>query len=93
MKKQENLKTTVFKLYNAGTKVKDIVTQTGVPRSTVYYWIKNCIPKETSPLNLRDYHFLKQKCERQEKIIVILKSTPAPPPPPYKNDLQQSSKW
>lgn len=76
MKKQENLKTTVFKLYNAGTKVKDIVTQTGVPRSAVYYWIKNEIPKETSPLNLRDYHFIKQKCERQEKIIAILKSAP-----------------
>ena len=60
----------------AGTKVADIVTQTGVPRSTVYYWIKNEIPKETSPLNLRDYHFLKQKCERQEKIIAILKSAP-----------------
>ena len=48
MKKQENLKTTVFKLYNAGTKVKDIVTQTGVPRSTVHYWINNGMPKASS---------------------------------------------
>ena len=76
MKEQEKLKATVLKLYSAGSKVSDIVTQTGVPRSTVYYWIKNEIPKETSPLNLRDYHFLKQKCERQEKIIAILKSAP-----------------
>ena len=76
MKEQENLKSTVLKLYSAGTKVADIVTQTGVPRSTVYYWIKNGIPKEMSPLNLRDYHFLKQKCECQEKIIAILKSAP-----------------
>ena len=76
MKEQENLKTTVLKLYNAGSKVSDIVTQTGVPRSTAYYWIKNGIPKEMSPLSLRDYHFLKQKCERQEKIIAILKSAP-----------------
>ena len=76
MKEQEKLKATVLKLYSAGTKVADIVTQTGVPRSTVYYWIKNEIPKEMSPLNLRDYHFLKQKCERQEKIIAILKSAP-----------------
>ncbi|MBQ7829795.1 MAG: helix-turn-helix domain-containing protein [Clostridia bacterium] len=57
MKKQEILKTTVLKLYNAGTKVKDIVTQTGVPRSTVYYLIKNGMPKEQSSLNLRDYPF------------------------------------
>ena len=76
MKEQEKLKTTVLKLYSASKKVADIVTQTGVPRSTVYCWIKNEIPKETSPLNLRDYHFLKQKCERQEKIIAILKSPP-----------------
>ena len=76
MNNSKNLKTTVFKLYSAGSKVKDIVTQTGVPRSTVYYWIKNGIPKESSTLNLRDYHFLKQKCERQEKIIAILKSVP-----------------
>ena len=72
MKEQDKQKTTVLKLYSAGSKVSDIVTQTGVPRSTVYYWIKNVIPKEMSPLNLRDYHFLKQKCERQDKIILIL---------------------
>ena len=86
MKEQEKLKATVFKLYSAGLKVKDIVTQTGVPRSTVYYWIKNGMHKELSPLNLRDFHFLKQKCERQEKIIAILKSSPctaAPPAQPH----------
>ena len=32
--------------------------------------------KETPSLNLRDYHFLKQKCERQEKIIAILRTAP-----------------
>ena len=47
MKEQENLKTTVLKLYNAGSKVSDIVTQKGVPRSTAYYCIKNGISKET----------------------------------------------
>ena len=76
MKEQEKLKATVLKLYSTGTKASDIVAQTGTPRSTVYYWIKNGIPKEMSSLNLRDYHFLKQKCERQEKIIAILKSAP-----------------
>ena len=76
MKEQEKLKSTVLKLFSAGSKVADIVTQTGVPRSTVYYWVKIEIPKEMSPLNLREYHFLKQKCERQEKIIAILKSSP-----------------
>ena len=76
MKEQEKLKATVLKLYSTGTKASDIIAQTGTPLSTVYYWIKNGIPKEMSSLNLRDYHFLKQKCERQEKIIAILKSAP-----------------
>ena len=57
MKEQEKLKSTVLKLYSAGSKVSDIVLQTGVARSTVYYWIKNGMPKERSSLNLRDYHF------------------------------------
>ena len=75
MNEQEKLKATVLKLYSAGSKVSDIVAQTGVPRSTVYYWIKNGTQKDLSPLNLRDYHFLKKKCERQEKIIAILNKT------------------
>ena len=76
MKEQEKLKATVLKLYFAGSTVADIVTQTGVPRSTAYYWLKTGLPQKISALNLRDYHFLKQKCERQEKIIAILKSAP-----------------
>lgn len=33
MKEQEKLKSTVLKLYSAGSKIADIVTQTDVPRS------------------------------------------------------------
>ena len=76
MKEQEKLKSTALKLYSAGPKASDIVIQTGVPRSTIYYWIKSGMTKERSSLNLKDYHFPKQKCERQEKIIAILKSAP-----------------
>ena len=76
MNAQERLKATTLKLYSAGSKVTEIITQTGLPRSTVYYWIRNYAPKELPLLNLRDYHFLKQKCERQEKIIAILKTAP-----------------
>lgn len=41
MKGQDKQKSTVLKLYSAGTKVSDIVAHTSVQRSTVYYWIKN----------------------------------------------------
>lgn len=87
MKEQEKPKATVLKLYNAGSKVADIVTQTGVPRSTVYYWIKNRIPNEFPTLNLRDYHFLKQKCERRERMIAILKSAPCTATAPLQEKL------
>ncbi len=87
MKKQEKLKSMVLKLYNSGTKVADIVTQTGVPRSTVYYWIKSGMADALPALNLRDYHFLKQKCERQEKIIAILRSAPCTATAPLQEKL------
>ncbi len=73
---KEKMKASVLNLYNGGTRVTDIVTQTGIPRSTVYYWIKSAIPEELPKLNLRDYQILKQKCERQERIIAILKTAP-----------------
>lgn len=73
---KEKFKITVLNLYNGGTRVADIVAKTGVPRSTVYYWIKNAIPKEMAKLNLRDFQILTQKCERQDRIIAILKSAP-----------------
>lgn len=85
--KYESQKVSVLKLYNGGTKVADIVVQTGVPRSTVYYWIKNGMPKDMPTLNLRDYHFLKQKCERQEKIIAILRSAPCTATAPLQEKL------
>ncbi len=87
MKEQEKLKSTVLKLYNGGTKVADIVMQTGVPRSTAYYWIKSRMLEELPALNLRDYHFLKQKCERQEKIIAILRSAPCTATAPLQEKL------
>ncbi len=73
---RETLKINVLKLYHSGVKAADIVKHTGVPRSTVYYWIKSDVPEKIAPVNLRDYHFLKQKCERQEKMIEILKTAP-----------------
>lgn len=85
--KYESQKGSVLKLYNSGTKVADIVVQTGVPRSTVYDWIKNGMPKDAPALNLRDYHFLKQKCERQEKIIAILQSAPCTATAPLQEKL------
>lgn len=64
-----------------------ISTESGISRSTLYSWIesekKSCTAK--TDLNLRDYHFLKSKCDRQEKTIEILKKTPCPVSAPLRN--------
>ena len=61
MKEQEKLKATVLKLYSAGVKVADIVTQTGVPRSTAYYWIKNGIAKKNVAFEFKRLSFSEAK--------------------------------
>ena len=70
MKEQEKLKSTVLKLYSAGSKVADIVTQTDVPRSTVYYWIKNGLPKKWSEQldsYIWRYYYLQHEFEKFSK--------------------------
>lgn len=61
-----------------GKSVSEIHAKTGISRSTIYSWIE--IQKETftkaKKINLRDYRELVAKCERQQKIIDILKESP-----------------
>ena len=61
-----------------GKSVSEIHVKTGISRSTIYYWIET--QKETftkaKKINLRDYRELVAKCERQQKIIDILKESP-----------------
>ena len=58
--------------------VSEIHAETGISRSTIYSWIES--KKETftktDKINLRDYRELVAKCERQQKIIQILKDSP-----------------
>ena len=61
-----------------GKSVSKIHAETGISRSTIYSWIES--QKETftkaEKINLRDYRELVAKCERQQKIIQILKESP-----------------
>lgn len=61
-----------------GKSVSEIHAKTGISRSTIYSWIET--QKETftkaKKINLRDYRELVAKCERQQKIIDILKESP-----------------
>ncbi len=63
-----------------GKSVSEIHAQTGISRSTLYSWIDTKSEETTftnsAKIKLRDYHDLVAKCERQEKIIQILKDSP-----------------
>ena len=73
----EEQKINIIRRYHCGETVTKLSQSTGISRSTLYQWIKdiNC-NKSIKPVNMRGYHELKSKCERQEKIISILKGSP-----------------
>lgn len=70
-------KSSYINQYLSGISITDISKSSGISRSTVYNWIKlyTETSKNKNPVNMRDYNLLKQKCERQENIISILKTS------------------
>ena len=66
----------IIQQYSQGVSISELSKNSGASRSTIYQWIdknKQTVCKNQN-LNLRDYHDLVIKCERQQKIIEILKS-------------------
>ena len=60
--------------YLIGLTIFELSNQTGVARSTIYAWLKDCEQKSKRAMriNMREVFDLKQKCEQQEKMIEIL---------------------
>ena len=59
-----------------GESVAGIVADTGIPRSTVYNWIKNYTEKSSRPqVSLRYVQNIEKKVKRVEGIIEILKKS------------------
>lgn len=66
-------KEAVVKRYINGEAVSSIITQTGIPRSTVYAWIKTYQDKHCSKeISARNFRLLENKVKRLERIIEIL---------------------
>ena len=65
----------IINRYLNGESISSISKSTGIARSTIYEWINNTnkCAKITKDLNLRDIHDLKIKCDRQDKIIDIIR--------------------
>ena len=80
-KHSEEVKVIVVNRYLNGESISKISHDLNISRTTVYTWIKqhnNSFNKGKAP-NLRYLHDLEQKCERQQKIIEILKRSPYSP--------------
>ena len=83
-KHPEEVKTSVVNRYLNGERIAKISHDMAISRTTVYTWIKqhnNSFNKGKAP-NFRYLHDLEQKCERQQKIIEILKRSPCSPNAP-----------
>ena len=65
----------IINRYLNGESISSISKSTGIAHSTIYEQINNTnkCAKITKDLNLRDIHGLKIKCDRQDKIIDIIK--------------------
>ena len=77
MKKKygETEKEIVLRRYNNGTSVTEIQSNTGIPRSTIYAWIKDSVDMESGKkeMSFKSYRLLERKVERLQGIIEIMK--------------------
>ena len=83
-KHPEDVKTSVVNRYLNGEQISKISHDMDISRTTVYTWIKhhnNSFNKGKAP-NFRYLHDLEQKCERQQKMIEILKRSTYSPSAP-----------
>lgn len=78
-KYSQETKDYILKCYLSGKSVLSIQKNSGIPRSTMYRWIKEYNHNHQSKghiINLKDYNDLNRKYERCLTIIKILQSSP-----------------
>ncbi|MBR7081511.1 MAG: transposase [Oscillospiraceae bacterium] len=71
----ESEKLIITTRYKKGEAVSDIVMNTGIPRSTIYAWIKHSADMDTNKksVSLKNYRILENKVARLQGIIEIMK--------------------
>lgn len=84
MSKYDNAKKqTILTRYTSGEPVSNISADTGIPRSTIYKWVKESKEQETKKdVSMRDFRALENKYTRLQGIIEILKKTGCSPSDP-----------
>lgn len=71
----ESEKSIITTRYKNGESVSDLVAETGIPRSTIYAWIKEAADRDCNrkAVSLKNYHILENKVARLQGIIEIMK--------------------
>jgi transposase-like protein len=72
----EQEKASIVSAYTAGQAVIYLCAQHGVPRSTIYSWIKRYQPLKTSTLasvSYNDYYNLKRRADKLEELLKVIK--------------------
>lgn len=75
--------------YLSGTAISVILSESSIPRSTFYNWLKahREHEKEQKPISLREYQMLERKVERLETIIKIMRESHCHPDAPLSEKL------
>ena len=76
--------------YTGGETISAICMETGISKSTLYSWIKQYQPTRTwsgRVITPKDYDSLLRRCEKQEKLIAVLKTAGCLPSAPLKEKL------
>ena len=84
-------KQNIITAYKEGKSVSLLVTETGIPRSTIYAWLASERTKthDSNPhFTLREYRSLENKVNRLKGIIDILQKAPCTATAPLENRLQ-----
>ena len=71
----------IINKYLNGSSIFSLSKSSGIARSTIYLWIDeyNKTSNLCKEMNLLDIHRLKQKCDRQEKMLEIIKHSGCSP--------------
>lgn len=78
-------KSKVVNAHLRGKSISELAQEHNLSRTTIYDWIDETQEKEDTkdiPINLQTIHDLKERCQRLETIIEILKSSPCCPSAP-----------
>ena len=75
----EKQKENVLHAYQCGERIAKIAERTGIPRTTIYAWIRkfeDATPPHKKSVNLKMYRELERKLLHQQRIVEILHASP-----------------